>query len=119
MNEENNNVHIFELTVPGESRIHESNKIKTNKYNFFKTDCNDMFNVKVNAFEIGSHTGQIMKENKVTLKAIQKYCKCDIKFNKFVQNVSSIVVLSSYYIFNCQNNHDWNKGDTILPPFKH
>ena len=33
-------LHIFELTVPNESRIEIASKLKMDKYQHFKTDCN-------------------------------------------------------------------------------
>ena len=38
VDKKNKDIHIFELTVPGESRIHEAHRIKTEKYQHFQSD---------------------------------------------------------------------------------
>ena len=48
-------VFIFELTVPGETRIQEAHRIKTEKYWHFKNDIKTHY-VSILLFEIGSHT---------------------------------------------------------------
>ena len=61
--------------------------------------------------------GHISNENNQKLKSIHKFCKPSVKFKKFVQNVSSISILSSYYIFNNRNNVTWAICDLITAPF--
>ena len=50
------NIEIFELTVPGESRIANAYNLKLEKYQHFATDINT-YKVTVQPFEIGSNTG--------------------------------------------------------------
>ena len=107
---------IFELTVPGETRIHEAHRIKAEKYQHFKNDIKT-HNVTVLPFEIRSHTGFISHENKNSLHTLHKFCLKDIKLKQFVKNISSITVLSSYFIFNCRNESEWGKASYILSPF--
>ena len=73
--------------------------------------------VSVLPFEVGSHTGHLTRDNTNTLHTLHKFCRKDVKFRQFTKNISSIVVLSSYYIFNCRNVKDWDGDDFILPPF--
>ena len=107
---------ILELTVPGETRIREAHRIKAEKYQHFKNDIKT-HHVTVLPFEIGSHTGFISQENKNTLHTLHKFCSKDIKLKQFVKNISSITVLSSYFIFNCRNESEWGKANYILSPF--
>ena len=109
-------VGIFELTVPGETRIREAHRLKSEKYQHFKNDINS-HTVSILPFEIGSHTGFISRDNMATLNTLHKFCTKDIKLKQFTKNISSITVLSSYYIFNCRNESDWGKSSHILSPF--
>ena len=107
---------IFELTVPAEHRLKIANKLKMEKYQHFSSDITS-HTVTVIPFEIGSHTGQINRENKLSLHTLHKYCKKDIKLKKFLDNISAISVLSSYVIFNCRNLESWATPDPIFAPF--
>ena len=109
-------VSIFELTVPSEARIETSNKIKLEKYEHFKQDIKN-YEVSVIPFEIGSHTGHISRNNKTNLNKLHKFCKPDIKLKKFKDNISAITSLSSYYVFNCRNQPEWESSDPISEPF--
>ena len=72
--------------------------------------------VSVLPFEVGAHTGFISRENRDTLHTLHKFCAKEIKFKMFIKNVSAIVALSSYYIFNCRNDKNWESVDYIFPP---
>ena len=109
-------VTIFELTVPGENRISEAHRLKSEKYQHFYTDIKS-HKVSVLPFEIGSHTGFISRDNIKTLQILHQHCKKDIKLKQFKKNISSIAVLSSYFIFNCRNESEWGKASYILSPF--
>ena len=110
------NILLLELTVPGELRIEESNRLKGEKYQHFTSDIKT-HTVSVLPFEIGSHTGYVTQRNNATLRTLHKYCKKDIKLKQFIKNISSIVVLGSYYIFNCRNVPDWEGSGFILSHF--
>ena len=99
-----------------EHRLKIANKLKMEKYQHFSSDITS-HTVTVIPFEIGSHTGQINRENKLSLHTLHKYCKKDIKLKKFLDNISAISVLSSYYIFNCRNLESWATPDPIFAPF--
>ena len=108
---------IFELTVPGETRISEAQRIKSEKYQHFQTDIKPL-QASVIPFEVGSHTGYTTnRENVSRLNALHKFCKKDMKLKTFKKNISSITVLSSYYLFNCRNESDWGKANYVLSPF--
>ena len=111
-------VTIFELTVPAETRIATANKIKTDKYEHFKTDISN-YKTEVIPFEVGSHMGQITDQNKKSLNTLHKFCKKEVKLKHFVQNISAVAALGSYYIFNCRNEKTWESSDYILAPFQH
>ena len=112
----NKQVKIFELTVPGENRISEAHRLKTEKYQHFSSDIKS-HTATVLPFEIGSHTGFISRENIKTLHTLHKHCTKDIKLKQFMKNISSISVISSYFIFNCRNEREWGKASYILSPF--
>ena len=76
------------------------------------------YKTTVQPFEIGSHTGYINKENKVSLNNLHKYCHKNIKLKKFTNNISAITVISSYYIFNCRNQGTWEAMGSIQAPFQ-
>ena len=107
---------IFELTVSGESRLEISHSLKTEKYQHFVTDVTS-YKTSVTAFEIGSQTGYINNENKENINKLHKFCKKEVKLKMFKKNISSISVLSSYYIFNCRNSDSWDITNPILAPW--
>ena len=98
---------IFELTVPGETRIATAHKLKLQKYEHFESDI-QTYRVSVYPFEIGSHTGYISSDNKDNLAKLHKFCKRDIKLKQFKKNISAIAVLGSYFIFNNRNIETWS-----------
>ena len=106
---------IFELTCPGEQRIEIANSLKKEKYEHFSTDIKT-HKVSVLPFEVGSRTGHITRRNHNTLHTLHKWCKKDIKFKNFRKNISAITVLSSYYLFNCRNEKNWEGCNYICSP---
>ena len=100
-------LNIFELTVPGETRIKTAHNLKYEKYQHFTTDVPN-YKVSVCPFEIGSNTGYISRENKETLGKLHKFCRKDIKLKLFKRNLSTITVLGSYFIFNNRNLETWH-----------
>ena len=109
-------VTVFELTVPGEQRIEISHKLKYEKYQHMSTDTIH-YTVSIVPFEVGSNTGYISSDNKTHIKSLHNFCSKNIKLKKFLQNISAITVLSSYFIFNCRSHSIWEVSDPILPPF--
>ena len=108
-------ISIFELTVPGEARLKISHSLKQEKYQHFTSDIKSL-SVSVSAFEIGSHTGFINNDNKQTLNKLHKFCKKEHKLNNFKSNISSIFVLSSYFLITCRNSELWAASKPILAP---
>ena len=109
-------ISVFELTVPGELRIKEAHKLKHSKYEHFERDIK-AYKVKVIPFEIGSHTGLVTNDNRTYLHDLHSFCKSDIKLKKFIQNISVIAVLGSFYIFNARHDLDWSEDYPIPAPF--
>ena len=109
-------VTVLELTVPAETRIPVSHKLKSEKYQHLVTDIRN-YEVKVLPFEVGSHTGHLKTSNRQTLHTLHKFCQKDVKLKKFLQNISAVAVLGSYYIFNCRNEKNWEGSEFILAPF--
>ena len=112
----NRKVAIFELTCPAEHRIAAAHTLKAHKYSHFESDQTHN-TVTVAPFEIGSHTGYVSKDNKTRLASLHKFCKKSIKLKKFVNNISAITILGSYYIFNCRSQVLWPEMAPILAPF--
>ena len=108
-----NNLEIFELTVPSESRISIAHNLKLEKYQHFSSDIT-RYKVSVNPFEVGSHTGYISRDNKQVLARLHKFCKGDIKFKCFRNNVSAIAVLGSYFVFNSRNIETWHTPSEFI-----
>ena len=109
-------LHIFELTVPGDLRISIAHNLKMDKYQHFSRDITS-YKTTVVPFEIGSHTGQITRDNKKNLHLLHTFCEKDIKLKNFLKNISTIVLLGSYHIFNCRNETSWTNTSPILAPF--
>ena len=109
-------VNIFELTVPGEHRIEISNKLKSDKYQHFLTYITH-YKPSVTAFEVGAQTGYVSKQNKISLSLIHRYCQKNIKLKTFINNISAVAVLSSYFIFNCRNSPEWESSEYFSAPF--
>ena len=108
---------ILELTVPLEPNIPSAHARKFEKYSHFITDI-DSHTVKLIPFEIGSR-GYISEENKKNLKYIHKICQISTNFSTFCQNLSSISLLSSYYIFISRKSAEWDPLiRNIGPTFK-
>ena len=104
---------IFELTVPSESRISTAHNLKQEKYQHFSSDIT-RYKVSVNPFEVGSHTGYISRDNKEVLARLHKFCKGDIKFKCFRNNISAIAVLGSYFVFNSRNIETWHTPSEFI-----
>ena len=109
-------LHIFELTVPGETRISTAHKLKMEKYQHFVKDITS-YQTCVVPFEVGSHTGQISRENSKNLHLLHKFCEKNVKLKCFIKNISIISVLSSFHLFTCRNEPSWSRGSPILAPF--
>ena len=116
MDKSKKTVSIFELTVPAEHRIKIANDLKYQKYQHFLTDITT-HTVNLVPFEVGSHTGYISRENKVNIHSLHKFCKKNISLKKFTHNISAITVMSSFFIFNCRNQENWESLDPISGPF--
>ena len=101
------------LTVPGELRISTAHRLKLEKYQHFVTNINT-HKVTVQPFEIGSNTGYISRDNKERLTRLHKFCKKEIKFKQFKNNISSIAVLGSYFIFNNRNIETWHTPSEFI-----
>ena len=118
VDEENKCLGIFELTCPGEARIDIANSLKIEMYAHLANDITQ-YKTKVNAFEIGSHTGQITKRNKECLSNLHRFCPKAIKKSFLIKKISAITFLGSYHIFNSRDEQDWLPSSHILGPFKY
>ena len=108
-------VDIFELTVPFDTRIDKAHKLKMNKYSHFTTDINRNYSMTITAFEVSSR-GQITRDNKQRLKRFFKFTDNSTKFKTFINNVSSLAIASSYYIFVSRKEPSWSTDTASLSP---
>ena len=83
------------------------------KYQHFSSDIT-RYKVSVNPFEVGSHTGYISRDNKQVLARLHKFCKGDLKFKCFKNNISAIAVLGSYFVFNRRNIETWHTPSEFI-----
>ena len=65
-------VTLFELTVPGETRLETAHTLKVDRYSHFISDIKS-HTVSVIPFEVGSHTGHISRDNKDRLHKLHKF----------------------------------------------
>ena len=86
---------IFELTIPGETRLDTAHRLKTEAYSHFVRDIKS-HTVTVTPFEVEAHTDHINNDNKKRLQTLHSFCTKNIKFKRFKENISAISILSSY-----------------------
>ena len=111
----NMTVEVAELTCPWETRIEVAHKLKTEKYSHFVTDINQDFKTTLTCFEVGSR-GLVSRENRDRIRRLHKYTDKSVKLKKFIQNISYISILSSYYIYIARNEPSWTDPPFISPP---
>ena len=63
------------------------------------------------------HTGYNNSENKTSLTNLHKLWRPEIKLKKFIQNISAVTILGSYYIFNDRKHLNWSEEAIISAPF--
>ena len=114
IDQKNKAVEIAELTVPFETRLEISHKLKTEKYSHFVTDIKN-FKATLTCFEVGSR-GMVNRDNKERLRRLHKFTDKSVKLKKFIENISYISILSSYYIFIARNEPSWTDPPFISPP---
>ena len=110
-----NSFHVWELTSPYETNIENSHQRKERKYAYFLTDVTT-FTPSVNCFEVAAR-GFVSKENHERLRNLHKFCYKTIKLKTFIQNVSSLAVNSSFFLFISRKDHVWCDPPTLSPLF--
>ena len=115
VDEKKKNVAIFELTAPFETNIKARHEQKSDKYAHFVTDITT-HKAEVEAFEIGSR-GYISPDNESRLKKLHKFCKPDVKFKTFRENISVLSFYCSFHIFLCRKDMDWTAPPYLKQPF--
>ena len=110
-----NKIDIFELTVPFEPNIKKRHEEKSEKYSALERDLTDVgYQADVTAFEIGCR-GLIDIDNTASLKKFKKFCKKEINFKKFKENISALSTVSSYYIFTSRKEPSWSDTPFLTP----
>ena len=113
----NKEITLFELTCPGMTQLDSANKRKAEKYQHFERDITT-FKVEIIPFEVEAATGHINNRNKQNIKKLHKFVKKGTSLKLFTKNVSAIVAMSSYFLWNCRNNKEWTSPRYIEAPFK-
>ena len=108
---------LFELTCPGMTQLDSANKRKAEKYQNFERDITT-FKVEITPFEVVAATGHLDGRNKQNIKKLHKYVRKGTSLKLFSKNVSAIVAMASYFLWNCRNNKEWTSPRYIEAPFK-
>ena len=53
--------------------------------------------------------------NKTSLATVHKITKSKMKFNTYLQTISKISLLCSYYIYNARNDRGWGDPPPLIP----
>ena len=106
-------VHIYELTVPLTVNIEKRNEEKSKKYAPFITDMTG-YTCSVNCFEVSS-TGFISSRNKVTLTALHKLLRKDLKKSDFLSNLNSLAWYGSYSLWLSREEHEYPLPPYLIP----
>ena len=80
----------------------------------FVTDIKD-FKATRTCFDVGSR-GFVNRDNRERLRRLHKFTDKSVKLKKFIENISCISILSSYYIFIARNEPSWTDPPYISPP---
>ena len=97
---------IVELSVPFETNIDNTHKLKVDRYQDLICDIEDAgYNVEYFPFELGSR-GFISKDNEARLKQLLRKTS-NAKYNQVKQTLCKIVIISSYVIFHSKYEDSW------------
>ena len=110
-----NKFHVWELTSPYETNIESSHRRKEEKYAYFLEDVT-VFTPSVTCFEVAAR-GYVSKDNLERLRNLHKFCRKSIKLKTFIQNISSLAVNSSYFLFISRKDHVWCDPPRLSPLF--
>ena len=102
---------MFELTVNWESNCLKNNGYKMDKYAHFLTDITTYI-PSITAFDVGVR-GHISNDNMKRWHELQKIVKKTIKLETFTNNLSSLAVNSSFFIYTCRKNPVWSQKSTM------
>ena len=96
------------------TQLDSANKRKTEKYQHFERDITT-FKMEITPFEVEVATGHINNRNKQNIKKLHKYVRKGTSIKLFSKNVSAIVVMASYFLWNMsqmynQNNDVYRSG---------
>jgi len=108
-------IHIFELTVPYDTRLSIAHELKLDKYGPL---CSDLVESgwKVNYYpiEVGSR-GLMTQETKGALRKLLKFTEMDLKPKFFFSQVSKIITICSYKIFISRKDTAWVSPNYLSP----
>ena len=99
---------LFELTVPFETNIDKSHKLKVDRYASLVGDLTDTgYKASLIPFEIGSR-GLITKANKARLNHLLRIVKSETKYKCLKDDISKKSLTSSFSIFQSRHEKEWN-----------
>ena len=107
---------IYELTSFFEKNINTQHKYKCDKYAHFETDIKS-HKTTVVAFEVGSRGGLSDENIKRLTNMHKQHMNKHVKKKKFLHNIKSLAILSSYYIYTARKHPTWEHTSLINPPF--
>ena len=115
VNEQSQEVFVFELTGPWDANIARSHSYKTEKYSPLVADLSHTHVVSFFSIEVSAR-GQVTKENRSRLKCfLHKCCSCPRDLSKdFIRISSKTSLLSSYSIFSARREPTWENPAPLI-----
>ena len=111
-NQQDNSVHLVELTVPFETNISKAHDRKHKKYLDLVSDIEDNgFTCDLTCYEVGSR-GLITTDNVGHIGKVFSFVGAKPK-KAFMRELSKLALLSSYTIWNARQEPAW--GSEIQP----
>ena len=115
VNEQTEEVIVFELTCPWDSNIARSHTYKSEKYSPLISDLSQQFVTSFFSIEVSAR-GQVTKDNRSRLKGfLFKCCAPTREAPKALTRVSSkAAILSSYSIFAARREPSWENPTPLI-----
>jgi len=103
-------IHLVELTVPFETNIQKAHARKTQKYSDLVSDISDNgFNCDLTCLEVGSR-GLITPDNVGNIVTVVSFVKGKPQ-KSFAKELSKLALLTSYTIWNARQEPSWGSDD--------
>ena len=101
-------ISLIELTVPWESRLEESRRLKTERYSSLISDIKlKGYKTDFIPLEVGVR-GILNRENQESIRKISKLCNERTSSKSLHKSISKSAVSASYFIFLSRDEEAWN-----------